>query len=262
MNAHVDILETQESLKRPLLVSMGIHAALFAALSVQAMIPDRARDIWGNPNSLGGSAVGITPVSQIPLPSRGGIPNPLASDTESNVPEPPAAKTETQRAPDPDVNAIPIKGRTPKHPAKTTQMRGGSKLAANTGHEQVYSSTGRGLASAMVGQAGSGGVGIGTGGAFGNRFGYYRDLLERKVAEKWRTDTVNPRLQSAPPSIVTFILYRNGSVADVRMEQSSGNKALDYSALRAIYEAAPFPPLPAAYERNEARIEFWFQLKR
>ncbi len=114
----------------------------------------------------------------------------------------------------------------------------------------------------MVGQTGSGGVGMGPGGAFGNRFGYYRTLLEQQVGRRWRTNDVNPALQTAPPVIVTFVIRRDGSSSDVRLEQSSGDKALDYSAMRAIYEASPFPPLPAGYERNDARIEFWFQLKR
>ena len=46
------------------------------------------------------------------------------------------------------------------------------------------------------------------------------------------------------------------------MVQSSGSVALDYSAQRAITEAAPFEPLPAAYDGSSATIEFWFQLKR
>jgi len=62
--------------------------------------------------------------------------------------------------------------------------------------------------------------------------------------------------------IVTFVIHRDGSATDVRVEQSSGNRALDYAAQRAIYEATPFPPLPPGYERNEAKIEFWFQLIR
>jgi outer membrane biosynthesis protein TonB len=44
--------------------------------------------------------------------------------------------------------------------------------------------------------------------------------------------------------------------------QGSGNRTLDYSAQRAITEAAPFPPLPQGYERDSAQIEFWFVLKR
>ena len=105
-------------------------------------------------------------------------------------------------------------------------------------------------------------MGLGPGGAFGSRFGYYRDLLEQAVARRWRTTDVDPSLQTAPPVIVTFLIRRDGSTADVTLEQSSGNKALDYSAMRAVYEASPFPSLPTGYERNDARIEFWFQLKR
>jgi protein TonB len=114
----------------------------------------------------------------------------------------------------------------------------------------------------MVGQTGRGGVGVGSRGAFGNRFGYYRNILEQRVGQKWRTRDVDLRLRTAPPVIVTFVIRRNGSTTNVRIEQSSGDKALDYSALRAIYEASPFPPLPAGYERNEASTEIWFQLRR
>jgi len=37
---------------------------------------------------------------------------------------------------------------------------------------------------------------------------------------------------------------------------------LDYSAQRAVYEASPFPHLPDAYDRNDATVEFWFELRR
>ena len=114
----------------------------------------------------------------------------------------------------------------------------------------------------MIGQIGSGGVGVGLGSPFGNRFGNYVTILRQRVAEKWHTGDVDPRIQSAPRVIVTFDLMRDGSVRNVRIAQSSGNTALDYSAQRAIYDASPFPPLPPAYERNDAVIEFWFELRR
>jgi protein TonB len=207
--------------------------------------------------------VGITPVSQIPLPGRGGPLNPLANDTESAIPEPPPAKQKARRAREFDPSAIAIKGRN--QPQRQPRSHSGpwrSELVTSEVPGQLYSDTGRALSSPMVGQTGSGGVGMGQGGAFGNRFGYYRDLLEQKVARQWRTSDVDPRLQSAPTVIVTFVIHRSGSISDVRLEQSSGNRTLDDSALRAIYEASPFPPLPAQYERGDATIEFWFQLRR
>jgi len=73
---------------------------------------------------------------------------------------------------------------------------------------------------------------------------------------------VDPRISTAPPVIVIFDILRNGQVRNVTVLQSSGNRALDYSAQRAIFLASPFPPLPAGFEREEARIEIWFHLKR
>jgi len=51
-------------------------------------------------------------------------------------------------------------------------------------------------------------------------------------------------------------------VRNLRVLQGSGNYALDTSARRAIMEAAPFQELPRDFERDEAQIEIWFQLKR
>jgi TonB family protein len=103
---------------------------------------------------------------------------------------------------------------------------------------------------------------VGTGAPFGTRFGAYALLLSERVAQKWRTDSVDSRIRTLPAAIVTFEIQRGGQVRNVRVVQSSGNVLLDNSAQRAIFEAAPFPPLPNAYEGNSAVIEFWFQLKR
>ncbi len=75
-------------------------------------------------------------------------------------------------------------------------------------------------------------------------------------------DQVDARLRTLPPAIVTFEIMRNGEIRNVRVVQSSGNRALDYSAERAVLQAGPFEPLPAAYGGSSASIEFWFQLQR
>jgi outer membrane biosynthesis protein TonB len=48
----------------------------------------------------------------------------------------------------------------------------------------------------------------------------------------------------------------------VRITQRSGNPSLDFSAQRAILDAAPFQALPGQFQRNEVEIEFWFELRR
>ena len=266
MAAHVDILEQRDSLKRPLVFSVAAHAALFSSIALYTSLGARRGAFqWGNPRALGGSSVGITAVRQIPLPARSGAANPLANDTESRVPQPPKPEVKPARkAPEPE--AIAIRGRSkareeprPRPRPQATQSYRASPDRPN----QLYSGVGQALSSPMFSQqTGTGGVGMGTGGAFGTRFGYYRDLLERAVAQKWRTEDVDPRLQTAPPVIVTFEILRTGQIHGVRILQGSGNYTLDQSAKRAIVEASPFPPLPQGYERDTAQIEFWFLLKR
>lgn len=264
MAPHVDILDETESLRKPFLGSAALHGALLATILLSQLIHPGRREPWGDPNSLGGGSIGINVVSQVPLPSRGGIVNPVANDTESQVPQPPPkpdARAE-RRSQEPDPDAIALKSkRMPRRMAEVVGSRQRYRRP-ETGSNQLYSAGGSALVSPMVGLTGSGGIGVGTGSPFGSRFGWYVDVLKQRVAEKWKTGDIDPRLQTAPPVIVTFTILRDGTVRNVRIVQRSGNAALDYSAQRAIYEASPFPALPPGFERNDANIEFWFQLKR
>jgi protein TonB len=264
MPTHVDILEQQESIFTPVVASLLAHVAFFSAIALYVTIGNRGRVFWGTPHSLGGASVGVQAVSQIPLPARTGQSNPLANDTESRVPMAPKAQAKPAPKP-PEPDAIAIKGRQRKEAPRPRQPErlSSDMFKPRPGANQLYSSSGQALASNMYGaQTGTGGVGIGPRSAFGYKYGWYRDLLEQRIAQKWRTGDLDPRIQSAPPAIVTFDILRNGSVRDVRVLQSSGNRTLDYSAQRAVYDAAPFPALPNDFDRSTAQIEIWFQLKR
>jgi protein TonB len=261
MSPHVDILDRPETLGKQLLGSVAVHAAIFGFLVVWGSVVAH-REVWGGP-SQGGGSVAINVVNKIPLPARSGAVNPLANPTESSVPTPPPAAKPLKRAEPDESDAIPIKGKTRQ---KTVAV---DRSAQNTWRakqqyqpNQLYSQAGQALVSPMMGQVGSGGVGVGQGTPFGNRFGNYVMILRQRVAEKWHTNDVDARIHTLPTAIVTFDLNRDGSVSNVRIAQSSGNATLDYSAQRAIYDASPFPTLPAAYERSAATIEFWFDLRR
>lgn len=260
---HVDILERPEPLRIPLVGSVLLHAAVFGSLLVSAVVTRGSRVMWGDANSGAPGSIAINVVNKIPLPSRSGVVNPLANDTESAVPTPPPAAKPQRRAPAEDLDAIPIKSRAHPRPAEVARSAANNWRAKQQERpNQLYSASGQALVSPMVGQTGSGGVGVGTGSPFGNRFGNYVTILRQRVAEKWHTGDVDARIRTAPPAIVTFDLQRDGSVRNVRVAQSSGNSVLDYSAQRSIYDASPFPPLPPGYERNDATIEFWFELRR
>ena len=73
---------------------------------------------------------------------------------------------------------------------------------------------------------------------------------------------MDARIQTGPTVIATFELMRDGSVRNVQLLQTSNIPSLDSSVKRAILDASPFPPIPAGFERDSAKVEFWFELKR
>lgn len=262
---HPDILDARDSMSGPVAASVVAHAMLFAAVFAYTLVSGRARELWGDPNALGGGgSVAITVAGPIQLPSAGGVRNPVANDTESRVPAPPKKEAERRRTTADDADAISLKTSRQKKrqsdiAASTQRYRAQKEERSN----QLYSATGQAASSTMYGlTTGSGGVGTGPGGVFGLRYGWYERLLRERVARAWRTDDVDPRIQTAPTVIVMFDIVRDGSVRNVRLMQRSGNLALDNSAQRAVLQASPFPQLPGDFNRDSATVEFWFQLKR
>lgn len=262
MAPHVDILDEPEPLKGPLAGSIALHVSVALALTLGSVIGGR-REYWGDRNAGGGSAMIVGVVGQVPLPAHGGVVNPVANDTQSEVPEPKPDKVQRTKVAEPEPEAIPLPSRAaPKKPSRKESSLNTYRLKQIDRPNQLYSREGQALSSPLVGMAGSGGVGVGRGSPFGDRFGWYVDTLKQMVAQKWRTGDVDPRIRTAPPAVVTFNIRRDGSIYGIRLAQTSGNLALDNSAQRAISDAAPFPALPGQFDRNEVSIEFWFQLQR
>jgi TonB family protein len=233
-----------------------VHGGIVALLTFTGFSARKNND-WGSLTP-GGGALGVGVVKTIPLPSRPGLVNPLASDTKTTVPLPPPAKARPEpktKAPAPD--AIPIGGKKqPKRPSETASARTKSRAPGRQEPNQIFSDTGPALRSPMVGQTGTGGIGIGEGSTLGTRFGWYIDLLRTRVGQHW-----NPDQQTATPTIITFTLMKDGSARDVRIAQRSGNTVADLAAQRAILDSAPFPRLPDG-AGNSTNIEFVFNARR
>jgi protein TonB len=183
----------------------------------------------------------------------------VANDTESQVPQAPKPQPKQQAKP-PEPKAIPLKSRH-VDTRSLEQMSPQRYQPRTPPANQVFSSQAPAAVSPMYEKPGSGGVGVGPNSTFGNRFGAYADLVIKRVTEKWQTGGM-AGMQTAPIVVVTFDILRDGSIRNSRVAQSSGNTTLDFSALRAVTDAAPFPTLPADYDRNVANVELRFQLQR
>jgi len=84
-------------------------------------------------------------------------------------------------------------------------------------------------------------------------FTYY-DLLSTLIA-RFAVYPEDARLKRAQGvSYVSFLLRQNGSLGDILLKQSSGHGSLDRSALSAVQNAAPFPPLPIELRKDTIRI--------
>ncbi len=95
------------------------------------------------------------------------------------------------------------------------------------------------------GAAKLGGSGMGGGVLRPPEFFTYRQILRNRVKSGWKWfDT-----SSALMANVTFSIAEDGTLSNVRIAQSSGNREYDDSVLRAVYKASPVPPPPqSVYE--------------
>ena len=258
MASHADIFDDRDSLRNPFIASVLFHAAVLAFFVVWTIRSEGNKIVIGTANPGFGNSVAINPVPALPLPARKGQLNPLANDTESLVPQREAKKAEPRvRRPEPPKDAIPLKSRPEKpvphdyllqkyrsHPVRENQLTSTQAPAAN---------------SMMFNKPGSTqGVGINPNSVLGERFGGYAQALMEAVARHWNTGGLAG--VRAPVVIVNVDVMRNGSIRNPRVAQPSGNSTLDYSCLRAVNDAAPFPPLPPEYSGSYLNVDFQFQL--
>lgn len=258
MNQHADILDQQESLGGPFVQSVLLHAAIAGALIISSISFQHSRQVWGSANTAAGTAVAINSVKTIPLPSRAGKINPVANDTESQVPQTPTPKPQPKVEVKVPEKAIPLPSKLArKQPQpEVSHVYRPERIPEN----QLLSHVGQAAVSPMFEKPGSGGAGVGVNSAFGNQFGAYADLVVQRVTEKWQTTGLAGL--HLPMAVITFDILRDGSVKSAKIAQSSGNSTLDYSALRAVMDAGQFPPLPANYSGSSTNVELRFQLQR
>jgi protein TonB len=269
MSARIDILDQPERLRGPFVGSIALHAgmiAVFVGATLGHLFPGNVEH-WGDPNGGRIGSVAVNAMPSVPLYKPPAPANPVANDTTSQVPQEvakPKPKAQPKvKVPEPD--AIPLPSRNAKsRPSEAASVPNTWERTHPHATNQLTSTVGQAVSSPLYNVPGGGGVGVGTNSPFGTQLGWYATLLRDQVARNWKTGDVDARLQSAPPVTITFTLLRDGSVppGSVRVVQSSGNRALDFSTLRAVLDAGKFPPIPPQFTRDRADCELTFQLRR
>jgi protein TonB len=261
MTQHADILDEHDSLRGAFLGAIGLHVTVVGAIAIYGSMVGHTQ-FFGSKDA-GGGAIGIEAVNSIPLQHRG-MPNPLANDTKSEIPEQPAKPIERQKEEKPPPDAIALKSRKAKKPpAQVASERQRFRPFKELEQNQLTVKEAPAVANPIFSATpGAGRIGTGANTTLGTRFAGYAQQIQQLIAQKWHTADVDPKIQTAPTVIATFDLMRDGTIRNLQILQRSGIPPLDSSVQRAILEASPFPPIPPGYDRDSAKVEFWFELKR
>jgi len=249
-----------EPLARPALGSLVLHGALAAGLLAYGLLGGAFHQSdWGNPGD--GGAIQVTMVTHaLPLPSdQPPNENVLATETPSQAPAPPAPKAK-QAVED---NAIPIASKQAKPQKQQKQTATAAKTQQHqpqTAHdnlarygEQASSS----MARSMPSRGFSSGQTSVSDGNFGSRYGWYVDGINRKMAASSYRQEVDPHTPRGARAFIEFMIHRDGSVSQVKLDQSSGSSTLDRACLRAAQRVDTFGPLPSGYNQSAVMTSYY-----
>jgi protein TonB len=221
--------------------TLGVSLLLHLAVAVPLILarPDRAP--------------ALPPIYRVDLiaapagPRQAGIvtPQPTAQP-EQPAATPPRAERQPQEMPAPPTQRPPPRTRTPPAPATPTP-------APTT--KPVESAPAQ---PAGGGPTGDRGTDVATVRTEGIEFPYpaYLQNIVRQIAQRF-----DPPRRGALSAEVTFLLRRDGSVADIRMRTRSGNYEFDQEAMGAIEAAArvnAFGPLPDGFADDVLPVIFSF----
>jgi protein TonB len=261
MARNAEIFFEHDSWARALSWSAGFHLAVTLVIVLYTAVFTGPRgEGWGSGG--GGDAMGVTLVSSVPLPApQAQTQNVLANESKGITKSQPKIE---EKEPD----AIEVQGKNakvkPKKPPTPTKEK--PKPAPEEETNQVAFGEG-GPVSGPYGSFAAGGAkgGFGvTGGSgdFGTRYGWYVQVIQRKVSENWLKYEVDPKITTAQRVYITFDVARDGHPFNVQVEQSSGVPSLDTSAVRALQRIDTFGSLPPDYSGSKISVEYWFDYKR
>jgi periplasmic protein TonB len=251
--ARANMFYERESWRKPLALSLGFHALVALTIFVMGFVmqPSGKSD-WGQ---VGGDTVNAQLVSSAPIP----IPKPdtqteniVANESKAVTQTPPKPKaTETE-----DGVTIPGQVTKPKIDKAVTPANVRPHPMPTPETAVPYGEGGpvSGPYGVFTAPNTKGGFSF-QNANFGSKYGWYVDVVRRKVQNNWLLYEIDPHINAPHRAYISFDILRDGSPTNVQLAQSSGIPSLDQSALRAVQRVDTFGTLP---EGNRVSVEFWF----
>lgn len=246
-----------KSFRSAVILSLIAHLALFLLMLASPSLPKSSKKEM------------IHYVNLVSLPGGGGG----GGQSEVSEAETPLEKRETLRDLTTPQKFQEQPTSTFRHPVDEPKKEGKPK----TEKKAVIRQPQRGDSSKGKSKEGSGPgtgaglrIGLGKGAGFGSGyssqiglssfpFTYYLQIIMDRVSANWFTSLVDPGVSGTFQTTVYFKIYRNGQISSVEVEESSGIRSLDLSAVRAVHSSSPFPPLPKEYEEEYLGIHLIFE---
>jgi periplasmic protein TonB len=215
----------------------------------------------------------IVPASALQLPggtpeAKQNVPTPSqraeAAKKAQLKPEPPRPVEKKAPPPRPDPKTPPLEpAKRPPAKAEPPKPEPPAPQHEDEPEEEPPGEDGKG------GENESGGISFGGAGTVGGipsigssafPYDYYRSSLVSVLQSNWRRPVAPDGLTRTVSARVQFTILKSGIIQDPRLVERSGNEALDQSALRAVYDSNPLPPLPFQYGFASVTAEVVFEL--
>ncbi|MFQ5721363.1 MAG: TonB family protein [Candidatus Aminicenantales bacterium] len=243
-----------------IILSIILHLSLFLLILLSPYFPkssSKGMIHYVNLISLpqgGGSPPGGSKGSATALPQRETLrdlttPQKFESRTSSTLRHPVSKPKREKKIPNKKKAVIQkqaqaLSGQSKEKPAASSGVGSGVRLGIGSGQ-----GAGSGFQSSYSSQIGLASF----------PYTYYLQIIMDKVSNNWFTSLVEPGLRGKFQVTVYFKIYKSGHISDLKIEESSGLRSLDLSALRAIQTSTPFPPLPKEYDEEYLGIHLIFE---
>jgi TonB family protein len=242
-----------EGLNRMILFSLAAHGVVMLAL---VLMP---RD-WFASNRQAEAAPMMISLGGVPGQDTGGMTSIANRPVQAAVPDakpvitPPAAKVPEMVAPEPEAKPRPAVKPVEKPLDKATARKPSTGPATRTGAARVE----KGGADVPFGGLAQGGGGTGGARIEGDFCcPEYIETMKRMIYANW-----NQRQGALGQVEVKFTIRRDGMMANVMVEKTSGNPLLDFESRRAVLVTQKLPPLPDQFTRPSLTVYLLFEYKR
>lgn len=242
-------LSLQDPFQKMLAWSGAVHGLLFTSFALASFLGPSGSALPA-PNV--GMFINLGESGPIQSAGGGGSPTPPAPEPEPEPePEPPKPEPKVVRPTVEQREELPL----PDAPEQTKPRW--EKPKQDSGLRGADAATSESASLQTSARA----PGLGLGGASGGsafdqdfEYAYYVQQMLGRIHQHWQRTPV----RGTAVVIVRFTILKDGSVADVEIEQSSRVSILDRSSMRAVMLADPMPPLPNSYPRDRVGVHLRF----